>query len=162
MEIFRKTVHPFFPWVCGMRVHKKVRIHFEKLQNLSKNRKLIFLIKFSSGSPDPFEVFGINCNELPDIPEEPPLPVIPPPKKRLSLKSISKKRAQGEQPSTSRGGVTVAKSGSSSRTRFVPNTNCQDFNIFRIHLKGYCSLCILDQKSRSVKALSDQVIKIAP
>ena len=48
-------------------------------------------MKFALGSPDPFEVFGINHNELPDIPEDPPLPVIPPPKKRLSLKNISKK-----------------------------------------------------------------------
>ena len=77
-------------------------------------------MKFGLGSSDPFEVFGINRNELPDIPEDPPLPVIPPPRKRLSLKNISKKRAQGEQPSTSRADVTVAKSGSSSPTRFVP------------------------------------------
>ena len=31
--IFGKTAHPFFAWVCGMRVHEKVRIHFEKVQN---------------------------------------------------------------------------------------------------------------------------------
>ena len=74
-----------------MHVHEKVRIHFEKLQNHWKHTKLITLIKFGLGSPDPFEVFGINRYELPDIPEDPPLPVIPPPKKRLSLKNISKK-----------------------------------------------------------------------
>ena len=31
--IFGKTVHPFLAWVCGMHVHEKVCIHFEKLQN---------------------------------------------------------------------------------------------------------------------------------
>ena len=145
-----------------MCVHEKVCIHFKKLQIRSKTRKVIFLsnfFQFGSGSPDPFEVFGINPNELPDIPDEPPLPVIPPPKKRLSLKSISKRRVQGEQPSTSRAAVTVAKSGSSSPTRYVAIENVEHLNIFTLHVKAHCALCSLDQKSGSVKALSDHATK---
>ena len=66
MGIFRKTAHPYFPWVCGMCVHEKVCIHFKKLQIHSKTRKVIFLsnfFQFGSGFPDPFEVFGINPDE---------------------------------------------------------------------------------------------------
>ena len=63
---------------------------FRKTADPLKNQKRSFFLsncfQFGSGSPDPFDVFGIDPNELPDIPDEPPLPVIPPPKKRLSLK----------------------------------------------------------------------------
>ena len=143
-----------------MSVHEKVHIHFKKLQIHSKTRNFLSnFFQFSSGSSDPFEVFGINPNELPDILDEPPLPVIPPPKKRLSLKSISKRRVQGEQPSTSRAAVTVAKSGSSSPTRYVAIENVEHLNMFTLHVKAHCAMCSLDQKSRSVKALSDHATK---
>ena len=57
-----------------------------KTADLLKDQKNYFLsnfFQFGSGSPDPFEVLGINLNELPDIPDEPPLLVIPPPKKAV-------------------------------------------------------------------------------
>ena len=131
-------------------------------RSAQRPEKVIFLsncFQFGSGSPDPFEVFGINPDELPDIPDEPPLAVIPPPKKRLSLKSISKRMGQGEQPSTSRAPVTVAKSGSSSPTRYVAIENVEHLNMFTLHVKAHCALCSLDQKSGSVKALSDHATK---
>ena len=145
-----------------MHVHKKCAFVLKNCRSTKKPEKAIFLsncFQFGSGSPDPFEVFGINPNELPDIPDEPPFPVIPPPKKRLSLKSISKRMAQGEQPSTSRAPVTVAKSGSSSPTSYVAIENVEHLNMFTLHVKAHCPLCSLDQKSGSVKALSDHATK---
>ena len=67
--------------------------------------------------------------------------------------------AQGEQPSTSRVPVTVAKSGSSSPTRYVAIENVEHLNMFTLHVKALCPLCSLDQKSGSVKALSDHATK---
>ena len=149
-NILKNCASIFFHGCVVCVYMKKCASILKKLQIHSKTRKVIFLsnfFQFGSGSPDPFEVFGINPDELPDIPDEPPLPVIPPPKKKLPLKSISKRMVQGEQPSTSRAPMTVAKSGSSSPTRYVAIENVEHLNMFTLHVKAHCALCSLDQKS---------------
>ena len=68
--------------MCGMRGHEKCASILKNSRSAQRS-EIKFFGKFCSLSPDPFEVFRIGANQLPDLPEEPPLPVIRPPKKRL-------------------------------------------------------------------------------
>ena len=89
--IFSKTTKPPRRWVCGVRAHIKLRTHREKWQNRTLKLSNFFKKKYT-GSPDSF---GLQEDELPDIPPDAPLPTIRPPKNRLKLK-----KGKNYQPST--------------------------------------------------------------
>ena len=67
-----------------MRDTEKRRIRFEKL-HVRHFKKFLNKVYNLLGSPDPFGIFGLGPDELPDLREEAPLPVIRPPRNRLAL-----------------------------------------------------------------------------
>ena len=100
--IFSKTTKPPRRWVCGVRTHIKLRTRQEKRQNRTLILSNLFKKKYT-GSPDSF---GLQEDELPDIPPDAPLPTIRRPKNRLKLKKGKTTNPQPDYatPSTSRAG----------------------------------------------------------
>ena len=97
-----------------MRDPEKWRIRSEKL-HISQIKKS----KNSIGSPDPFGLFGLGPHELPDIPEDPPLPVIRPPRNRLALTRRRRTNSQDQGQATPTGPGSEA----TPRQRTTPSSS---------------------------------------